>query len=134
MAGVVLDGKAASLVLRRFLAANGGSAAGLVWLRGTRERCGVVGYSALGAEEHDDEGAEAAVRAERSGQAFGGYHGKRRDGFSYGPTARQGDAWDDGCMRRSWSGRGGRLTTLVQGGSSGRAAVAHARRQRPGAV
>jgi hypothetical protein len=46
-------------VLRRFLAADGGLAAGLAWLRGAREWCAVVNASALRAEERGDEGAEA---------------------------------------------------------------------------
>jgi hypothetical protein len=46
-------------VLQRFLAADGGLAAGLAWLKGTRERCAVVSTSALGAEERDNEGVEA---------------------------------------------------------------------------
>jgi hypothetical protein len=50
--------EAAGSVLRRFLAADGGSAASLAWLGGTRERCGVVGASALGGEECGNEGAE----------------------------------------------------------------------------
>jgi hypothetical protein len=45
-------------VLRRFLTADSGSAAGLVWFRGARERCAVVSTSTLGAEECGDEGAE----------------------------------------------------------------------------
>jgi hypothetical protein len=48
----------AGLALRRLLAADGGSAAGLAWRRGTRWRCGVVGASALGANECGNEGAE----------------------------------------------------------------------------
>jgi hypothetical protein len=48
----------ADSMLRRFLLADSGSAAGLAWRRGPRERCGVVGASALGAEKCGDEGAE----------------------------------------------------------------------------
>jgi hypothetical protein len=44
---------------RQFLVADGGLVAGLVWLRGTRERCGVVCASALGEEECGDERAVA---------------------------------------------------------------------------
>jgi hypothetical protein len=51
--------EAVGLVLRQFLTTDGGSAADLAWLRGAREWCGVVGASALGAEEHDNEGVEA---------------------------------------------------------------------------
>jgi hypothetical protein len=51
---VALDGRAAGSVLQRLLAADGGSAAGLAWHRGARERCG---WSALGAEVCSDEGA-----------------------------------------------------------------------------
>jgi hypothetical protein len=51
--------EAAGSVLRRFLTADGGSTVGLAWLRGARERCGVVGTLTLGAEECGDEGAEA---------------------------------------------------------------------------
>jgi hypothetical protein len=50
--------EAANSVLRRLLVADGGSTAGLAWRRGTRERCGVVGASVLGAEECGNEGAE----------------------------------------------------------------------------
>jgi hypothetical protein len=61
--------EAAGSVLQCFLEEDSGSAAGLAWLRGARERCGVVGASALGAEGHDDEGAEADCesRAEWAG-------------------------------------------------------------------
>jgi hypothetical protein len=80
--------EAAGSVLRRFLAADSGLAADLAWLRGTRERCGVVGASALGAEERGDEGQRQTARAERSGRAFGSCHRKRRHDFSHGPTVR----------------------------------------------
>jgi hypothetical protein len=73
------------------------------------------------------------TRAERSGRVFGGCHGKRRDGFSHGLTARRGDARGGGCMRHMWSGHGGRLTAPARGGGSGCAAIARARRQHPGA-
>jgi hypothetical protein len=51
--------EAVDSVLQRFLEEDNGSAAGLAWLRGARERCGVVGASAHGAEGCGDEGAEA---------------------------------------------------------------------------
>jgi hypothetical protein len=50
--------EAADLVLRRLLAADGGSAASLAWRRGTRGRCGLVVASTLGAKECGGEGAE----------------------------------------------------------------------------
>jgi hypothetical protein len=80
--------EAVDLVLRQFLTVDGGSAAGLAWLRGTRERCGVVGASALGAEECGDERAEMHSESRAELAAFSGYHEKRRDGFSHGPTTR----------------------------------------------
>jgi hypothetical protein len=39
--------EAASSVLRQFLAEDSGSAAGLAWLRGTRERCAVASARCL---------------------------------------------------------------------------------------
>jgi hypothetical protein len=54
--------EAAGSVLQRFLAVDGGSAAGLAWLRGAREWCTVVSASRLGAEEHGDDGARWIVR------------------------------------------------------------------------
>jgi hypothetical protein len=101
--------EAAGSVLRRLLAADDGSAASLAWRRGAREWCGVVGASALGAEDCSDEGAEECGDSRPERAVFGGYRGKRRDGFSHGPTARRGDAQGGGCMRRLWSGHGGRL-------------------------
>jgi hypothetical protein len=115
-------------VLRRFLTVDGGSAAGLAWLRGTRERCGVVGASALGVEECGDERARMDSESRAELAAFGGYHGKRRDGFSHGPTVRWGDARGGGCMRRAWSRCRGRSTAPARGGGSGRVGVTHARR------
>jgi hypothetical protein len=78
----------AGSVLQWFLAGDGGSAGGLAWLRGAREWCGVVGASALGAEECGDEGAEAEGKSRVEWAVFSGCRGKRRDGFSYGPTVR----------------------------------------------
>jgi hypothetical protein len=46
--------EAASSVLQRFFAADGGSGAGLAWLRGAQERCTVVNASALGAEANGE--------------------------------------------------------------------------------
>jgi hypothetical protein len=46
--------EAASSVLQRFFAVDGGSGAGLAWLRGARERCTVVNASALGAEANGE--------------------------------------------------------------------------------
>jgi hypothetical protein len=50
--------EAAGSVLQWLLAADGGSATGLVWRRGTRGRCVVVGILALGAKECSDEEVE----------------------------------------------------------------------------
>jgi hypothetical protein len=118
--------EAAGSVLRRLLAVDGGSAAGMAWHRGARERCGVVGASALGAEECGEQGAEKHSESRVEWTAFYGCHGKRRDGFSHGPTARRGDARGDGYMRHAWSRHGGRSAASGQGGSSGRAAVVRA--------
>jgi hypothetical protein len=93
--------EAAGLVLLRLLAADGGSAAGLAWRRGARERLGVVGASALEVEECGDKGAEECGESRAKWVAFGGCHGKRRDDFSQGLTTRRGDAWGSGCMHRS---------------------------------
>jgi hypothetical protein len=76
-------------VLRRLLAADGGSAAGLAWFRGARERCGVVGALALGAVERGDERAEADGESRAEWAAFGSYHRKRRDAFSHGRQHRR---------------------------------------------
>jgi hypothetical protein len=113
--------------------ADGGSAAGLAWLRGTRERCAVVSASSLGAEERGDEGVEA------HGESRVGWHlvavtGRGKNGFSFGPTARRDDARGSGGMRHEWSGRGGQSTAPTRGSGSSHAAVAHARRQRPCAI
>jgi hypothetical protein len=93
---VALDGKAASAtegaagsVLRRFLVADGGSAAGLGWLRGAREWCGVVGTSTLGAEKHGDE------RAEQSGQRSTVVAGRGEMGS---PMDRQCDGMTHGVV------------------------------------
>jgi hypothetical protein len=67
----------------------------------------VVGASALGAEDYGDEGAEERGESRPERAVFGGSRGKRRDGFSHGPTTRRGDARGGGCMRRVWSGHGG---------------------------
>jgi hypothetical protein len=75
------------LVLQRLLAADGGSATGLVCRGGTRERCGVVGALALGTEECSDKGAEERGESRAESASFGGFRRKRRDGFSHGPTA-----------------------------------------------
>jgi hypothetical protein len=93
--------EAAGSVLLRLLAADGGSAAGLAWRRGARERLGVVGASALEVEECGDKGAEECGESRAEWVAFGGCHGKRRDDFSQGLTTRRGDAWGSGCMHRS---------------------------------
>jgi hypothetical protein len=80
--------EAAGSVLQLFLATDSGSVASLAWLRGARERCAVVNASALGAEEHDDEGAE--VDSERQSGVGGRSVAVARRGendFSFGPTA-----------------------------------------------
>jgi hypothetical protein len=69
----------AGSVLQRFLAADGGSAAGLAWLRGARERCTVVSASTLGAEEHGDERAEADGEGRAEWAVVRGCCGKRRE-------------------------------------------------------
>jgi hypothetical protein len=94
----------------------------------------MVSASALGAEERGDEGAEADGESRAEWVAFGSCRRKRRDGFSYGPTARRGDTRGGGYMRRAWSGRGGQSTVPVRGGGSGRSAITRARRQHPGAI
>jgi hypothetical protein len=114
----------AGSMLRWFLMADSGSAAGLAWCRGPREWCGVVGASALGAEKCSDEGPEEHGESRVEWVAFDGCRGKRRDGFSHGPTAWRGDTWGGGCKCYSWSGRGGRSIVPAWGGGSGRAAIA----------
>jgi hypothetical protein len=99
--------EAAGSVLRRFLAADNGSAAGS---RGSEAHESSAGWSALGAEERGDERAEADGESRAEWAVFGGYRGKRRDGFSHGLTGGRGDARGGGCMRRAWSRRGGRST------------------------
>jgi hypothetical protein len=102
----------AGSVLQQFLAVDGGSAAGLAWLRGTQERCAVVSPLALGAEERSERqnGAASTRRLLLK---------EERTGFSFGPTARGEDARGGGCMRFMWSGRGGRSTVPTRGGGSG---------------
>jgi hypothetical protein len=78
----------AGSVLQRFLAADGGSAAGLAWLRGAREWCTMVSASTLGAEEHGDEGAEAdSERQSGLGGCSATAVGRGENGFSFGPAA-----------------------------------------------
>jgi hypothetical protein len=80
--------EAADLLLRRFLAADSGSAAGLAWLRGTRERCAVVGASALGAEERGDGGAEADGKSRVEWVGVRRLSRKEERMVFLGPTAR----------------------------------------------
>jgi hypothetical protein len=93
---VVLDGKAAS-------ASEGGGRLGAStdscggrWLRGARERCAVVNTSALGAEEHNDEGAEAddervewvgVRRLSREEERMTSLSDRQRDEVTYGAAA-----------------------------------------------
>jgi hypothetical protein len=80
--------EATDSVLRRFLTVDSGSAVGLPWCRGARERCGVVGPSTLGAEECSDEGAEERSENTAEWAAFGDCCEKRGDDFSHGPTTQ----------------------------------------------
>jgi hypothetical protein len=78
--------EAAGSMLRRFLAADGGSVDG-----GSEVHESGAGWSALRLLEQKSAvmmEQRRTARAERSGRAFGGCHGKRRDGFSHGPTTR----------------------------------------------
>jgi hypothetical protein len=104
----------------------------LAWLRGAREWCGVVGASALGAEEHDNERAEADGVSRAEWATFGGCHRKRRDDFSHGPTVRRGETRGGDWMRHMWKGHGGQLVASARGGASGYAAITCARCQHPG--
>jgi hypothetical protein len=122
--------EAASSVLRRFLTADNGSAANS---RGSEAHESGAGWSALGGEERGDERAEADGESRAEWAVFGGYRGKRRDGFSHGPTGGRGDPRGGGCMRRAWSRRGGRPIVSARSGGSGHAAVTRARRQHPSA-
>jgi hypothetical protein len=90
----------------------------------------VVGASALGAEECGDKGGEERGKSREEWAAFGGCHGKRRDGFSHGPIARRGVARGDGCMRRAWSGRS---AASARSSGSGHVAIARVRHQHRGA-
>jgi hypothetical protein len=83
-------------------------AGGGQWCRSSGEatcggRCGGMlrEEAVLGGQGRGGEGAE------RSGRAFGGCRGKRRDDFSYELTARRGDARGGGYMCYAWSGRCG---------------------------
>jgi hypothetical protein len=79
----------AGSVLQRFLAVDGGSATGSVWLRGAREWCTVVSASVLGAKEHDDEEAEAEGKRQSGvGGRSAAVAGRGENGFSFGLTAR----------------------------------------------
>jgi hypothetical protein len=80
--------EAASSVLRRFLAADGGSAAGLAWLRGARERCTVVRTLALGAEERGNEGVEADGESKVEWVGVRWLSHKEERMTSFGPTAQ----------------------------------------------
>jgi hypothetical protein len=96
--------EAADSVLQWFLLVDDGSAAGLAWLRGARERCAVVTALVLGAEEHHERQSGGAS-AQRLLQK------EERTSFSFRPTARGEDAQGGGCMRCAWSRRGGWSTT-----------------------
>jgi hypothetical protein len=112
--------EAADSVLQRFFVVDGGSAAGLAWLRGAREWCVVVNASALLADECGDDGAEVdSERQSGVGRRSMAVAGRGENDFSFRPTVRGDDARGDGCMCRVWSGRGSQSTALTRGGGSG---------------
>jgi hypothetical protein len=71
-------------LLRWLLEADGGSMADS---RGSEVHESGAGWSVLGAEERDDERAEADDESKAEWVTFVGCRGKRRDDFSHGPTA-----------------------------------------------
>jgi hypothetical protein len=72
--------EAGGSVLQWFLAVDGGSVAGLAWLRGAREQCAVVGALALGVEVDDE-------RQSGVGLSSTAVAGRGENGFSLRPTA-----------------------------------------------